>query len=72
MKRAIHRRRGRSRFKPAPRGKPMRLSIDGWEISYFEPTYGTRKFTVATHPELAAAKKWLDAGGYSYSTRELR
>lgn len=40
-----------------------------WEITYFEPTNGTRSFRVATDAELAEAIVWLDAGGYSYSVR---
>jgi hypothetical protein len=53
--------------------KPVtRLSIDGWRVRYYEPTYGTREFDVVTHKALADARKWLDAGGYSYSVKELR
>ncbi len=46
-------------------------AVAGWTVSYFEPTYGMRSFRVCSHPELAAAKVWLDAGGYMYSTREI-
>ncbi len=46
-------------------------AIAGWTVSYFEPTYGMRSFRVSSHAELAAAKVWLDAGGYMFSTREI-
>lgn len=61
----------RRRYDRTP--KPVtRLSIDGWRVRYYEPTHGTREFVVDTHKALADARKWLDAGGYSYSVKELR
>jgi hypothetical protein len=61
-----------SRFTPAPPSKPrQRLSIDGWKVSYYEPTFGMRAFDVYTHAALANAKAWLDVGGYVYRVSVL-
>jgi hypothetical protein len=64
-----------SKFKPAlPPGThgAKRLSIDGWSVTYYEPTYGSRTEVVTAHDKLAKMKQWLDEGGYSYKVREIR
>jgi hypothetical protein len=65
-----------SKFKPAlppgTRGATHRLSIDGWRVTYYEPTYGSRSDIVTSHSELAKMKRWLNEGGYSYKVREIR
>jgi hypothetical protein len=63
---------GKPVLPPGTRGGRQRLSIDGWRVTYYEPTYGTRTETVKYHHELAKMKRWLDEGGYSYKVREIR
>lgn len=67
--RALRRRYGRSGFLPGRRTPKQRLSIDGWTVTYYEPTFGTRSFNVDTHAELSKAREWLDAGGHSYRVK---
>lgn len=63
---------GKPVLPPGTRGGRQRLSIDGWHVTYYEPTYGSRTETVSTHSELAKMKQWLNEGGYSYKVREVR
>ena len=59
----------RRKFRAGSSIPKPRLSIDGWRVTYYEPTFGTRSFVETTHTGLAKAKKWLDAGGYSYTVK---
>jgi hypothetical protein len=64
-----------SKFKPAlPPGTAgaHRLSIDGWRVTYYEPTHGTISEIVTDHDKLAKMKRWLNEGGYSYKVKEIR
>lgn len=46
-------------------------AIEGWEITYLEPTYGMRTFRVNSHAELARDREWLDGCGHTYTVREI-
>jgi len=48
------------------------LSIDGWRVTYYEPTHGTISEIVTDHDKLAKMKRWLNEGGYSYKVKEIR
>ena len=77
-----------TKFKPAlPPGTSgaHRLSIDGWRVTYYEPTHGTISEIVTDHDKLASTscrfdgleageqmKRWLNEGGYSYKVKEIR
>jgi hypothetical protein len=56
-------------FLPGKTKKGERLSVDGFEVTYYEPRYGMITFRVKTHHELAEDKVWLDAGGYMYRVK---
>jgi hypothetical protein len=44
----------------------------GWTVQYVDPRFGARSFVVATQRELDVSKRWLDAGGYTYSVEVIR
>jgi hypothetical protein len=47
------------------------VPIKGWRVTYYVPTHGSQEWFEDDPRKLAKAKKWLDAGGYSYKVRPV-